>query len=491
LIGVVIITTTGCGDPLVDGAYRGEPVGRISALLQSYQPLQSYTEGDWVSVESQCLDQSDSCLLSETSPACRVEQNQCIQETRADVSWMQDPAEISLTVLWLPISSQRGDNGVDTYLKTHDQLPQSALLREFPSNPFPYQGKLILYQPPPDDFLTTIDLTQQAHLASASELSNTPTALGVVLAYLDEDDDQSYTYEDTLVGLTLDQGIIYAKLPNNLSSSSLKLLGISAQPRAITSALLSRVNFPFCSTPEQWVLPESSSLPLTLSLMELQSWVLDDELDRYFNCEAGVSPQCSTQQDLDEICAPTYGGSELCAQCFDQVINDLCGQVMAKCVETFDDWDHTCFTLSEACHLRANCFQFDMYCEWTSDMSSDEIYWMCGPEDTTFCYQDSSCIIQTLYDEELVDGLIIQDEVDPYEYTELEADEIYQNCISDDYYAQWIRDHPTCENPLGTDLSHEEPDKDNECFFKDCERTYIFCDGIYCEDEYIQCVLMR
>ena len=489
----------GCGDPLVDGTYRGEPVGRVNALLQSYQPLQSYSEEDWVSVESQCLSQSDACLLSESSSACRLEQSQCIQETRAEISWMQRPSELSLAVLWLPISVERGENKVIEYLEEHDELPQSAIARTAPAQPFPYQGELILYQPPPADFFTPVDLTQQAHLTSASELTETPSALGILLAYLDDDQDQSYSRDDTLIGLTLDQGVVYSKLPNKLSSTSLKLLGVNAQPRAIASAVITRVNFPFCSAPEQWVLPPASSLPLTLSLMELQPWVLDEELERYFSCEAGVSPQCTSRDDLDEICAPSRGDSELCHQCFDQLVNDLCGRVMSQCLRGVDDHgDETCFAISEACQLRTNCFVFDTYCSWTPSPENDDDYDReCRPEDTAFCYQDTSCVIQTIYDEELLIDRLNQDELDTHEYVERRSPEAYQRCVSNGEYAQWIRSNPTCDHPLGLDLSDEGDGVSGDalnhetCAFKACELTYISCVGPECEESYINCVLMR
>jgi hypothetical protein len=230
--------------------------------------------------------------------------------------------------------------------------------------------------------------------------------------------------------------------------------------------------------------------------MELQPWVLNDELDRYFQCEAGVSPQCATRVDLDEVCASSNGESDLCAQCFDQLSNDLCGQVMSKCIDNLDDrYDDTCFAISEACQLRADCFEFDMYCSWVpTSEEGEDYYWECAPEDTAFCYQESSCIIQSLYGKKHVDDFVNDDKFDSYGDTHLETDEAYQDCILDGEYARWIEEHPTCDHSLGLELSDEAGTTNSEgaeCDFKECERTYLFCSGEACEEKYINCVLMR
>ena len=508
LVSLLSVSVISCGEPLKSGDYLGEPFGHIEVLIQPYQALQGKwtDEENWSSVEATCLEESEACTYTPESIDCQVERSQCVQEVRARVSWIQNPALISFAILWLPISQTRSENTALSYLEDRGQLPQSPLRRASPDAPIPHQGALYLFNPPPESMMVEVDLTEQAYLAGVRGFDRAPSLLGIPVAFLDDDRDERFNDGDTLVGLALDQGVLYTQLASGLSAETLRDLKLEAQPRARTRGFMSRVNYPFCSTPEQWTVPDPRVTPLVISLLELESWVLDVELGRYISCEAGVSPQCGSRADLREVCEPSEGESEVCQQCYDQLINRYCGRMISKCFERHDDEgeddvdEHLCDALAETCRLRSDCLHLDLLCE--APLTSErEDSWSCAPEESARCYQERSCLIEAVMQGDLFSDLWSEDgredggEVGLEELVRDEANELYTSCVEDGRYLEWSVNHPECASPWDDsfDLSEGEGERgalDPSCRFKECERVYLGCDASSCEDDYLSCVTL-
>ena len=488
-----------CGDPLVDGRYLGEPLGEIEVLIQPYQTIQgkSTEEEEWRSLESLCLEQSDRCLFSQESPECQLERSQCVQEKRSEIRWIRNPNELTFGVIWVPISYDRSENATLSFIEQGGDLPQSLLVRENSAAPFPSQGKFHLYETPPEQLMSLIDLTHQAHLAQFSKLSNVKSALGIMIAYQDRNENQQYDPDEELVGLALDQGLLFSILPTNLSGATLERLHIKPKPQARQRGFLNRVSYPFCSPPNQWVLPDPTSLPMTISLMELDSCVLNVELEQYTLCEAGVSPQCASTDDLNEVCSPSSLDSELCHQCYDQLLNQYCGRMISRCVNRLiDDDDMLCFALSEACQLRSTCFRYDRFCEQAASLESTDPDWACTTEEIADCYQETSCLVKTVIDEDLMDGLLDEENDGLEEFVEEVSPTVLNECRATKQYTEWVENHLQCSSPLAISFNLNEEDlggtpPDNDCFFKSCEYTYILCEREDCETEYLECITLE
>ena len=493
LIRVLIPLTlvfSSCGDPLVEGTYRGEALGQIDVLIHPYQDG-SKDDDEWLSLDLYCRDEQAECQVIPDSQECRVAQNQCVQDQRIQNQWTMIPSLVSFSLIWVPLSEERGENKVLDYLKTHTNLPQSPLVRHNANRPFPTQEPLFLYTPPPQDLLSPLKANFSIQNASSTSINHTqsssalslkgyPSALGILVAYRDQDQDQKYTENDDLVGLSLDQGMIYIELPSTFPS-------VRQSKLALKRALLHRANFPFCSPPQDWILPASKSFPLTVSLMEVSSYLIQDELTQYQECTGGVSPQCEGMEDLNDLCQGDDRFSPMCYQCFDLLIDRACAQIDLKCYETIYeddlDWDDLefdlCFAMREACMVRHDCLQPELDCA----LGNEHCYF----EEIAMCYQDSSCAIEVLFEREAYPEFI-EDDIDPRSFVYENYLPDYDLCMEEQSYATWLYDNNQCKPSF---LNPDAPTKD--CAFKQCEQFYLECnhaaDG--CEQEYIMCILNR
>ncbi|MGK0361973.1 MAG: hypothetical protein ACI9U2_004293 [Bradymonadia bacterium] len=268
LVGLLSVLTA-CGDPLVSGAFRGRPLLHLSGAVELPDGA---TFLDEALCEATLFDCYEACTTDDCPP-CEDGWETCVTAPPS-----ARPTDFRLGIFW---AQGQGAPVVQQYSLTVSS--------------FPARYGATLYAPPPADLLQPAERGQ--------------FTLGLVMVYLDRDDDGVFTAgDDPIVGGADGRAVLYT--PNGLDDDRFGVLEPGYHRMSVLSVC----------TPEGGELvaeADRSDVILTLSANpELQRrLLLDPDCDGEFDDFAACDPDV-----VERWCAA--GAHLLCDLCFDVLADD-------------------------------------------------------------------------------------------------------------------------------------------------------------------------
>lgn len=261
---VVMSLFVACGDPLVDGAFRGRPLLTLSGAIELPEGANFL---DDALCEATLFDCYEACTTEEC-PVCEAAWETCV-----DAPPSARPSDFRLGIFW---AQGQGASVVQQYSLTVSS--------------FPARYGATLYAPPPNGLLQP---------AARGEF-----ALGLIMVYLDRDDDGVFSAGvDPIVGGADGRAVLYTPT------------GVDDDRFGVLEAGYHRMSVLSVCTPEGGELvaeADRSDVILTLTAdPELQRRLLldpdcDGEFDDFATCDPAV---------VERWC--NAGAHLLCDLCFD------------------------------------------------------------------------------------------------------------------------------------------------------------------------------